>query len=46
MVRQIVQPYDRLVAPVAPATGEAADLLTSPFDRRWPVRHLRELLDG
>jgi len=28
MVRQIVELYDRLVAPVTPATGEAADLLT------------------
>jgi hypothetical protein len=28
MVRQIVELYDRLVAPVAPVTGEAADLLT------------------
>ncbi|MCF7549380.1 hypothetical protein [Pseudonocardia sp. WMMC193] len=27
MVEQVVQLYDRLVAPVAPATGEAADLL-------------------
>jgi hypothetical protein len=27
MVRQIVDLYDRLVAPVAPATGEAAELL-------------------
>ncbi len=27
MVRQIVELYDRLVAPVAPVTGEAADLL-------------------
>jgi hypothetical protein len=27
MVRQIVEVYDQLVAPVAPATGEAADLL-------------------
>jgi hypothetical protein len=27
MVRQIVEVYDRLVAPVAPVTGEAADLL-------------------
>jgi hypothetical protein len=27
MVQQIVELYDRLVAPVAPATGEAADLL-------------------
>ncbi len=28
MVRQVVELYDRLVAPVAPVTGEAADLLT------------------
>jgi hypothetical protein len=28
MVRQVVELYDRLVAPIAPATGEAADLLT------------------
>jgi hypothetical protein len=28
MVQQIVELYDRLVAPVAPVTGEAADLLT------------------
>jgi hypothetical protein len=28
MVDQIVELYDRLVAPVAPVTGEAADLLT------------------
>ncbi|MGH3154501.1 MAG: hypothetical protein ACRDOB_27770, partial [Streptosporangiaceae bacterium] len=27
MVRQVVELYDRFVAPVAPATGEAADLL-------------------
>jgi hypothetical protein len=27
MVRQIVELYDRLVAPIAPVTGEAADLL-------------------
>jgi hypothetical protein len=27
MVHQIVELYDRLVAPIAPATGEAADLL-------------------
>ena len=27
MVRQIVEVYDRLVAPLAPVTGEAADLL-------------------
>jgi hypothetical protein len=28
MVRQVVEFYDRLVAPIAPVTGEAADLLT------------------
>ena len=28
MVRQIVEVYDRFVAPVSPVTGEAADLLT------------------
>ena len=28
MVRQVVELYDRFVAPVAPVTGEAADLLT------------------
>jgi len=28
MVRQIVEVYDQLVAPAAPVTGEAADLLT------------------
>ena len=28
MVRQVVELYDRFVAPVAPATGEAPDLLT------------------
>ncbi len=28
MVRQVVDLYDRLVAPTAPVTGEAADLLT------------------
>jgi hypothetical protein len=28
MVQQVVDLYERLVAPVAPATGEAADLLT------------------
>jgi hypothetical protein len=27
MVRQVVELYDRLVAPIAPVTGEAADLL-------------------
>jgi hypothetical protein len=69
MVRQIVDIYDRFVAPVAPVTGEAADLLTllrtldlddyvtliehlraedgddpTLFDRRWPVRHLYDIL--
>jgi hypothetical protein len=69
MVQQIVELYDRLVAPVAPVTGEAADLLAllktldldgyvalierlraedrddpTLFDRRWPVRHLSDLL--
>jgi hypothetical protein len=69
MVQQIVELYDRLVAPVAPVTGEAADLLAlvrtldlddyvtliehlraedrddpTLFDRRWPVRHLRDIL--
>jgi hypothetical protein len=69
MVQQVVDLYDRLVAPVAPVTGEAADLLTllrtldvddyvtliehlraedpgdpTLFDRRWPVRHLRDIL--
>jgi hypothetical protein len=69
MVRQVVELYDRLVAPVAPVTGEAADLLTlirtldlddyvtliehlraedrddpTLFDRRWPVRHLHDIL--
>ena len=28
MVHQVVELYDRFVAPIAPATGEAADLLT------------------
>jgi len=28
MVHQVVELYDRLVAPITPATGEAADLLT------------------
>ncbi len=28
MVRQVVELYDQFVAPIAPATGEAADLLT------------------
>jgi hypothetical protein len=69
MVRQVVELYDRLVAPVDPVTGEAADLLTlvrtldlddyvtliehlraedrddpTLFDRRWPVPHLRDIL--
>jgi hypothetical protein len=69
MVRQIVDIYDRFVAPVAPVTGEAADLLAllrtldlddyvtliehlraedgddpTLFDRRWPVRHLYDIL--
>jgi hypothetical protein len=69
MVHQIVELYDRLVAPITPVTGEAADLLTlirtldldgyvtlighlraedrddpTLFDRRWPVRHLRDIL--
>jgi hypothetical protein len=69
MVQQIVELYDRLVAPVAPVGGEAADLLSliraldladyvtlikhlgaedrddpTLFDRRWPVRHLRDIL--
>jgi len=71
MVLQIVELYDRLVAPVAPVTGEGADLLAllktldldayvalieqlraedeaaddpTLFDRRWSVRHLRDIL--
>jgi len=28
MIRQVVELYDRLVAPITPVTGEAADLLT------------------
>jgi hypothetical protein len=69
MVHQVVELYDRLVAPVAPVTGEAADLLSlvrtlglddyvtliehlgaedrddpTLFDRRWSVRHLRDIL--
>jgi hypothetical protein len=28
MVRQVVELYDRFVAPVTPVTGEAADLLS------------------
>jgi hypothetical protein len=69
MVHQVVDLYDRLVAPIAPVTGEAADLLTlirtldlddyvtliehlraedrddpTPFDRRWPVQHLHDIL--
>jgi hypothetical protein len=68
MVRQVVELHDRLVAPHAPASGEAADLLAflrdldldgyvrlveglreldvddpTLFERRWPVRQLREL---
>ena len=27
MIHQVVELYDRLVAPIAPVTGEAADLL-------------------
>jgi hypothetical protein len=70
MVRQVVELYDRLVAPIAPVTGEAADLLTlvrtldldgyvtliehlraedpgdpTLFGRRWPVQHLRDILN-
>ena len=70
MVHQVVELYDRLVAPIAPLTGEAAELLvlirsldldnyvtliehlraedrddTTLFDRRWPVQHLRDILD-
>ena len=70
MVRQIVEVYDRLVAPIATVTGEAADLLAlirsldvdgyvtliehlraedsgdpTLFDRRWPVQHLRDILN-
>jgi hypothetical protein len=69
MVHQVTELYDRLVAPVTPVTGEAADLLTlirhldldcyvtliehlraedhddpTLFDRRWPVRHLHDIL--
>jgi hypothetical protein len=69
MVDQVVELYDRFVAPVSPVTGEAADLLAlirtldldgyvtlierlraedagdpTLFDRRWPVRHLRDIL--
>ncbi|HTW02534.1 MAG TPA: hypothetical protein VMF87_19675 [Streptosporangiaceae bacterium] len=69
MVQQIVAVYDRFVAPVAPVTGAAANLLAllrtldldayvtliqqlraedpddpTLFDRRWPVRHLRDIL--
>jgi hypothetical protein len=69
MVQQVVEVYDRFVAPVAPVAGEAADLLAllrtldlddyvtlinrlraedrddpTLFDRRWPVRHLRDVL--
>jgi len=71
MVHQVVDLYDRLVAPVAPVTGAAADLLAlirtldldgyvtliehlraedqgdpTLFDRRWPVQHLRGILQG
>ena len=70
VVRQVVDLYDRLIAPVAPVAGDAADLLTlirtldlddyvtlikhlraedrddpTLFDRRWPVQHLRDILD-
>jgi hypothetical protein len=46
MVQQIVELYDRLVAPVAPVTGEAADLLTllktlGPGDYMALIEHLR-----
>ena len=46
MVQQIVELYDRLVAPVAPVTGEAADLLTllktlDPGDYMALIEHLR-----
>jgi hypothetical protein len=69
MIHQVVELYDQFVAPTAPATGEAADLLTlirtldlddyvtlierlraedygdpTLFDRRWPVRHLHDIL--
>jgi len=69
MIRQVVELYDQFVAPAAPVTGEAADLLSlvraldlddyvtlikhlraedhddpTLFDRRWPVRHLRDIL--
>ena len=69
MVHQVVELYDRFIAPAAPVTGEAADLLAlirtldldgyvtviehlraedagdpTLFDRRWPVRHLRDIL--
>jgi hypothetical protein len=71
MIRQLVDLYDNLVAPVEPALGEAADLLDllrgldldgyvrlieqlraddvddpTLFDRRWPVRYLRNIVDG
>src|SRR3984885_817971 len=70
MVHQVVDLYDRFVAPIAPATGEVADLLAlirtldldgyvtliehlrledpgdpTLFGRRWPVQHLRDILD-
>jgi len=69
MVHQVVELYDHFIAPTAPVTGEAADLLAlirtldlddyvtliehlraedrddpTLFDRRWPVRHLRDVL--
>jgi hypothetical protein len=71
MIRQVVDLHDRFVAPAAPVTGEALDLLAllrtldldgyvrlieglraedpgdaTLFHRRWPVRHLREILDA
>jgi hypothetical protein len=71
MVHQVVELYDRFVAPTAPVSGEAADLLAlirtlelddyillikqlrtedagdpTLFERRWPVPHLRDILDG
>jgi hypothetical protein len=69
MVHQVVNLYDQFVAPTAPVTGEAADLLAlirtldldgyvtliehlraedknepTLFDRRWAVKHLRDIL--
>jgi hypothetical protein len=69
MVQQVVALYDRLVEPVDPVTGDAADLLAllrtldvddyvtliehlraedagdaTLFDRRWTVRHFRDIL--